>query len=57
MISYICGVHLTVGVWLTVGFPSRSPGVGGAETISADIANVTTPLRGLGGRWAALIFI
>ena len=46
--SYICGVQLTVGVWLTVGFPSQNPGVrggGGSGTMSIDIADVPNPLR------------
>ena len=41
---YICGVQLTVGVWLTIGFPCRNPGVKGEGTMSVDIANVPNPL-------------
>ena len=60
---YICGVQLTIGIWLTIRFPSQNPGVrgggGGGETMSVDIAKVPDRLRGKGvnGRWVALIFI
>ena len=30
---------------------------GGGATMSVDIANVPSPLKGLGRRWVALIFI
>ena len=36
---YICGVQLTIGMWLTIRFPSQNPIVrGGGGTMSVDIA-------------------
>ena len=42
------GVQLTVGVRLTLGFPSRNPGARGG-TMSVDIADIPNPLRRVGG--------
>ena len=46
-------MQLTLGVWLTVGFPSQNPGEGGGgggeRTVSADITNVPNPLKGFKG--------
>ena len=49
-------MQVTVGVRLTVGFRSWNQlGVKGTETMFVDIVDVPNLLRGVRGRWAALI--